>query len=154
MSRRLKLPHCRKFPPRISQEELKARTTEVMKEKGANYHFQAEFYEATSQEVVGSRNPKFCTLQPKMVHHDEDHWAEAYEFVYHFLREHKMDLTLETMEKEFDRKTKPELIGTFDKEDRNRFFAELLGTAENMKEKSFQDRVEDFAVTEGLPLNE
>lgn len=127
-----------------------------MKEKGANYHFQAEFYEATCHEVVGSRNPIFCTLQPKLGQHTEDRWAEAYEFVYNYLREHQMDLTLSAMEKEFDRKTKPELVGTFDEggTDRNKFFAELLGTAEAMKEKTFQERVEEFAVIEDLPLDE
>ena len=151
MSHRIKLPHCRKFPPRISQEDLKAQTTEVMKEKGANYHFQAQFYEATSHEVVGSKNPKFCTLQPKLVEHSEQYWAEAYEFVYDFLKKNGMDLTLSTLKVEFGKGKEPKLGGTFKDYDRNEYFSDLMAVSKSMKDISFKARVDEFAEQEHLP---
>ena len=150
MSRRIKLPHCRKFPPRISQEDLKAQTTEVMKEKGANYHFQAQFYEATSHEVVGSKEPKFCTLQPKIVPHDEEPWAQAYEFVYDFLAKNGMDLTLSTLKVEFGKGKEPKNGGMFDDYPRDEFFSGLMEVSDAMKGVSFKDRVEEFSEQERL----
>jgi hypothetical protein len=109
----------------MSQEELKARTTQVMKEKGANYHFQAKFYEATSQEVVGSSDPKFCTLQPKAKHKPgEQAWADAYAFISDYLRRFGMTLTLQTAEVEFRGASLPN-SGTFDGRDPDDYFAAL-----------------------------
>lgn len=148
----LKLPRCRKFPPRISQEDLKAQTTEVLKEKGANNHYQAQFYEATSHEVVGSDNPKFATLQPHpKVHEDDDAWNTAYEFVYQFLRENQMDFTLSTLEVEFGGKeNEPKSAGTFDSISTSEYFEDLKQTSDNLNEKTFNDFVDEFAENEGL----
>jgi hypothetical protein len=110
----------------MSQEELKARTTQVMKEKGANYHFQAQFYEATSRKVVGSTNAKFCTLQPSAKQKPgEQAWADAYEFVYHYLESFQMELTLQTLGVEFRDAPEPQRVGTFDGQDRDAYFAGL-----------------------------
>ena len=147
---RLKLPRCRKFPPRISQEDLKAQTTEVMKEKGANYHFQAQFYEATSHEVVGSKNPKFTTLQPQpKIRDKDDAWAQSYDFVFDFLKKNGMQLTLSSMNVEFGRK-KPIQTDIFEQEDRNEFFDDLIQQSKSMKRQSFKNRVKQFAKEEGL----
>ncbi|OHS93603.1 hypothetical protein TRFO_40107 [Tritrichomonas foetus] len=151
MSSRLRLPRCRKFPPRISQEDLKAQTTEVMKEKGANYHFQAQFYEATSHEVVGSKNPKFCTLQPSpKIKDEEDPWAQSYDFVMTYLKKNGMDLTLSAMNVEFGKK-KPTNTDIFDQEDLlDQFFEDLIDQSKNMKNNTFKKCVSDFARREGF----
>jgi hypothetical protein len=126
----------------MSQEELKARTTQVMKEKGANYHFQAQFYEATSQQVVGSRDPKFCSLQsnPKQKP-DEQAWAEAYEFIYDYLESLKMGLTLRTLGVEFRDSPKPRRAGTFDGQERDEYFERLC----QVKRAPLQAEVRAFA---------
>lgn len=144
MSRPLKLPPSRKFPPRMSQEELKARTTHVMKEKGANYHFQAQFYEATSHEVVGSDDPKFCTLQPKVKRKStEVTWKQAYDFIYDFLEKHKMDLTLATLSVEFGSAGEPDRTDAFRNQDRDQYFAQLRET----QRESLEEQVTDFCQT-------
>ena len=144
MSRAIKLPHCRKFPPRISQEDLKAKTTEVMKEKGANYHYQAEFYKATSEEVVGSPDPKVCTLQPRIREHDEEAWMNAYELVYEFLKEHNMQITLDTMKVEFGDAGEPKLQGTYEAAMDDEFI-ELKEISAGLKDLDFKQRVDEFA---------
>ncbi|KAK8893177.1 hypothetical protein M9Y10_021592 [Tritrichomonas musculus] len=150
MSSRLRLPHCRKFPPRISQEDLKAQTTAVMKEKGANYHFQAQYYEATSHEVVGSKNPKFSTLQPSIkIHNDDDAWVYSFDFVFDFLQKNEMNLTLSTLNVELGKK-KPARTDHFSQNDRNQYFKDLKQISNNLKHQSFSKHVNEFAKEEGI----
>jgi hypothetical protein len=112
-----------------------------MKERGANYHFQAQFYEATSHEVVGSDNPKFCTLQPSAKQKaDDPAWTRAYEFVYNFLESANMDLTLSSLRVEFGRAGEPRRKGTFDSQDREAFLAALR----RIRRPAFGDEVAEF----------
>jgi hypothetical protein len=149
-SRRVKLPHCRKFPPRISPEDLKAQTSEVMREKGANNHFQADYYERTCREVIGSTDPQFSTLQPKVRSHSEEAWAKGYEFVYSFLKKHQMDLTLSTLKVEFQKVGEPSIAGIFDRADHGRVIADLSGVAERLRGSKFDQKVHAFVAAEGL----
>lgn len=142
----LRLPRCRKFPRRISQEELKSRTTQEVNDKGGNTHFQAQFYSATAKEVVGSADPLFFTLQPVLREHDEEAWAQAYEFVYAFLKKHKMTITRDTVKTEFAGGSEPPLVGTFDNYDMEEFADALLEMSQTLNETSLKDRVESFAV--------
>lgn len=150
MSSRLRLPRCRKFPPRISQEDLKAQTTAIMKEKGANYHFQAQYYEATSHEVVGSNNPKFSTLQPSIkINKNNSAWAYSYDFVFDFLQKNNMELTLSTINVELG-KQKPVKTNIFEEKDRNQYFKDLKQTSNTLKHQSFSKHVNEFAKEEGI----
>lgn len=146
----IRVPRSRKFPPRTSQEELKAKTAEILKEKGANNHFQAQFYEATSRAVVGSKDFKFSTLQPIIkINSDKEEWQMAYDFIYDFLKKNKMDLTLSTMDVEFNlKKEKPNITNLFDGISRDQYFEDLNLQDENSK--SFSKHVEDFAKENGL----
>lgn len=146
----IKVPRSRKFPSRISQEDLKAKTSAVLKEKGANNHFQAQFYEATSQVVIGSDNFHFSTLQPKLkIKSDIEAWQMAYDFIFDFLQKNKMDLTLSTMNTEFKVEgKKPILTNTFDSIDRSNYFEDLKEQAENTE--SFSKHVDDFAKEEAI----
>ena len=154
MSSRLHLPRCRKFPPRVSQEDLKAKTTAVMKEKGANYHFQAQYYEAASKEVVGSTNPKFTTLQPTIkLNNDKTPWAYSYDFVFDFLKKNNMELTLSTINVELGKKNSRLLTGKsnlFNEEDRDQYFSELNHISEQLNYRSFAKEVNEFAQEEGI----
>jgi hypothetical protein len=142
MRGQLQVPHCRTFPPRVSHEELKARTTEVMRKNGANFHFQAALYEAASHEVVGSRDPAFCTLQPKMkLPVMDEAWAAAYEFAFEFLRAHAMELTPSAVTAECGRAGPPASKGRFKRIGRDAFFSELIA----IQRTAFQDQVDRFA---------
>jgi hypothetical protein len=126
----------------MSQEELKARTTLVMKEKGANYHFQAQFYEATSREVVGSSAPKFCSLQPTIKPRTgERAWAQAYEFIYDYLETLEMRLALQTLGVELRKAPNRPSSGAFGRQDRDEYFATLL----RIKHPPLQAEVKAFA---------
>jgi hypothetical protein len=151
MSKRVTLPHARKFPARLSQEELKSRTAEVLKEKGGNFHFQAQFYRDTAQGVVGSKSPVFSRLQPKVKNRTEESWINAYEFIYDFLRDHRMRLTLETMKIEFQEKREPILAGTFTEFPRDQYVEELKEASDNLRSSSFAQRVQSLAESQGWP---
>jgi hypothetical protein len=127
MTRPLKPGHGRKFPTRISQEDLKSETMKHLTSKGANFHFQASFYTYTSEEVVGSKDPKFATLQPTIKSNIENEaWAQAWEFIYDFLQSKRMVITLKSMKVEFGKRGEPPLGGLFEQEDRDQFFSDLL----------------------------
>jgi hypothetical protein len=149
MSRRVKLPHCRKFPPRISQEDLKAQITEILKENGTNYHAQAQLYEAASHQVVGSKAPVFCTLQPQVHQHREKAWIIAYEFVYAYLAKYGMDLTKSAMKVEFGASGEPKLTRRFQRTDLDRFYAQLTPNSGQAKTLPFQMRVARTAKAKG-----
>jgi hypothetical protein len=134
----------------MSEEDLKAQTSEVMKEKGANNHCQAQFYEVTSREVIGSLDPQFSTLQPKIRDHPEEAWGKAYEFIYSFLKKHQMALTLSTMKVEFQGTGEPSLAGIFDRTDHGRFIGDLSEVAQTLRGTSFGQKVEAFITREGL----
>jgi hypothetical protein len=125
----------------MSQDELKVRTTEVMRNNGANFHFQAMFYEATSHEVVGSRNPKFSTLQPKLRLHGRDTaWSHAFEFALEFLRTNGMELTRSAVTVECGRAGLPRPEGQFNRVDREAFFKQLIA----IDRTSLQEQVDEF----------
>jgi hypothetical protein len=141
MSRAVKAAHDRKFPTRISQEDLKTETMNYLASKGANGHFQAAFYAHTSGEVVGSSNPKFVTLQPTVRGTVEDEaWVQAFEFLYNFLETKGMALTPKAVRVEFGREREPPLGGLFDRVDRDQFFGNLLARAK----EPFTQQVESY----------
>lgn len=146
----IKVPRSRKFPPRISQDDLKAQVTSTLNAKGANNHFQAQFYEATSHEVIGSQEFKYSTMQPNIkINNDKEAWQTAYDFIFDFLQKNKMNLTLSTMDVEFSiKKEKPELVNLFDDIDRNQYFDDLIEQAKNSDD--FNTYVNNFAMEEGL----
>jgi hypothetical protein len=142
MSRSSKSSHGRKLPTRISQEELKTETMKYLASKGANSHFQATFYAHTSETVIGSPNPKFVTLQPKIKANIENEaWAQAFEFLYSFLESKEMSLTLKTAKVEFGKAGEPPRGGLFEQMNRDIYFGDLLA----LQRESFNDQVESYA---------
>jgi hypothetical protein len=120
-----------------------------MKRKSANYYFQAQFYEATSREVIGSPTTVFTTLQPKVRDHPEGAWEKSYEFVYSFMKKNEMDLTLSTLAVEFEESGGPKIKGIFDKTDHGRFVSDLVQVSQRVRHGSLRDQVHEFVGTQG-----
>ena len=146
----IKVPRSRRFPQRENQEDVKAQIAVVLKEKGANNHFQAQFYVETCREVVGSTEFKFSTLQPKIkIKDDKEDWQTAYDFIFDFLQKNKMDLTIQAMNIEFElKKEKPVLVNLFDGISRDQYFDDLIEQAKNSVD--FSTHVQNFAAEEGI----
>jgi hypothetical protein len=85
---------------RISRTELIRESRETLQRFGVGNHSRAAFIRKISSEVVGSTEPIFVQLQPKLLPHDTDAWANAFSVVFEFLKRNKMTLTLETVEVE------------------------------------------------------
>jgi hypothetical protein len=118
-----------------------------MKDMGANFHFQAQLYEAACHGVPGSTDIRFTTLQPKVNAHNEPAWIQAHEFVSAFLSKHGMTLTLSAMAVEFQAMEKPEFQGTFQTTDHGQFIANLV---QGMRRpKPFGHRVQGFISKQG-----
>ena len=139
-----KIPPARRFPKRLSQQELKDKTTAYMNENGADNHFKAQYYCKTAEEVVGLKDQIFFTLQPCIKHNDfkDISWNRTYDLVIKWLQENQMEITLQTMEKEFGSQGMPP-------EDDNlteiqQYFEQLEKTSKDIGKKSFQQRVEEW----------
>jgi hypothetical protein len=109
--------------------------------KGANFHFQARFYAESSGVIIASGNPKLVTLRPMVKDHSESAgWAQAYEFVYHFLEAHRMQETLNSLRVELGGAGEPARVGAFERAGRGAFFADLLRVAR----EGFGEQLESF----------
>ena len=139
-----KIPPARRFPKRLSQQELKDKTTAYMNENGADNHFKAEYYCKTAEEVVGLKDHIFFTLQPNIKHNDykNNAWNRTYDLVIKWLQENQMQITLETMEKEFGSKGMP----PEDEEisDVSQYFDELEKISKKIGKKDFETRVQEW----------
>ena len=140
----VKIPPARRFPKRLSQQELKDKTTAYMNENGADNHFKAQYYCKTAEEVVGLKDHIFYTLQPCIKHNDfkDNSWNRAYDLVIKWLQENQMQVTLETMEKEFGSQGMPP-------EDENlteidQYFQQLEEIAQAIGNKDFSSRVNEW----------
>ena len=138
---RIKLPHCRKFPERISEEKLKELVTKEMEKKGGNNYYQAWYYQESAAVAVNSNNPLLANIQPNPKKDDlTEGWFHAYQFVRLFLEEHKMKQTLKTIETELG--ALPQLDDTFKSINYNEFFKGLIPYTK--QKKSIQERVKEF----------
>jgi hypothetical protein len=138
------IPRSRGFPSRESQDAAKAETANAVQQSGAGFHLQAQFYADTAREVLASSNPAFVALRPGVLAIREERWIRAYDFVRHFLADHKMDLALATITDEFTEIAELGLQDTFAAVDRNEYFREICA----QERIPFHGRVAAFAAEE------
>jgi hypothetical protein len=121
----MKVPRSRTFPTRESQDRSKVETANAVRQSGAGSHLQAQFYTDTARAVAASSSPALVALRPDVLAIREERWVRAYEFVRHFLADHKMGLALATLAVEFPAIAELGLQDTFNAVDRDEYFREL-----------------------------
>ncbi|EAX98659.1 hypothetical protein TVAG_403410 [Trichomonas vaginalis G3] len=147
-----KIPPARRFPKRLSQQELKDKTTKYMNDNGADNHYKAQYYLEAANLVVGMKDPKFFTLQPNTHHTDYKNqaWNIVYQLVLQFLEENNMKLTIDTITKECGSAGLPKNdsdIGSVDD-----YMERLLDISESLASKQFQARVAEWKAEDAKGL--
>lgn len=82
---------------KLLQKEL----PQTLNENGVNNKSKAQYVKMISDEVLGSTNPNFFSMQPKIKDHSNNEaWNAAYFMVRNLLKDNELSYTLETLNKE------------------------------------------------------
>lgn len=147
----IKFRHGRKFPPRISREELYDRTNQRVEECGVNNHFQAQFTNNIAKEVVGLKDHKYESLQPELKLKDAPAWKDAFTVVQQYLTDFQMKITLESISIELQKQKLPVNESFLKNTNSISILSRLVDESSNLP--SFIDQVDQFAKEEGIPAN-
>lgn len=129
---------------RISRQELILESQEVLQNAGVGNHSRAQFLVEVSREVVGSDNPLFCQLQPKIHSHESESWIRAFSLVFQYLTEHSLQSTLSAVEAEFNQGQLPKELTTFKKGEASTHLMRILKFAPPPRGTTFKDRVKQY----------
>lgn len=138
-----KIPPARRFPKRLSQQELKDSTSAYMNKLGADNHYKAMYYQETAEEVVGMKSQMFFSIQPDLHHTDykNESWNICYRYVLEFLNANQMFLTVKAIKKELGSAGLPPETDIFDSDNLYGYFEQLIGVSKDLKHFKFKDRV-------------
>lgn len=129
---------------RISRQELIIESQEVLQNAGVGNHSRAQFLVEVSREVVGSDNPLFCQLQPKIHSHESESWIRAFSLVFQYLTEHNLQSTLSAVEAEFNQGKLPKELTTFRKGEASTHLMRIIKNAPQPRGTTFKDRVKQY----------
>lgn len=130
-------------------------TDEIRKEVHEKYGDQiklfskAKFYLYLSKAVIENSSRLMFYVIPKVKCLEDDAWFHAYEFVFTYLEEHGMKMTLEAMKTEFNDKQLPPKSGFFDDYTTNEYF-ELLIENYLSYPQTVNEKANDFALDNGF----
>jgi hypothetical protein len=80
----------------MSRPELILESRAALVQAGVGNHSRASFICEITAEVIGSANPIYAQLQPKVLDRSAEAWKRAYGLVYQFLNEHELGITIRT----------------------------------------------------------
>lgn len=129
---------------RISRLELITESQQVLQDAGVGNHSRAQFLVEVSREVVGSDDPLFCQLQPKIHSHESEPWIRAYSLVFQYLTEHNLQSTLSAVEAEFNQGQLPKELTTFKKGEASAHLMKILNYAPPPRRTTFKERVKQY----------
>lgn len=129
---------------RISKEDLINESQEVLLKSGVGNHSRAQFLSEVCQEAVGSQNPLFSQLQPKIRSHENQSWITAFRLIIQYLVEHELRLTIKSIESEFNQGKLPKELTDYNQVEIDDKFEQILRASSPLPPKSFQERVEEY----------
>ena len=132
---------------RISREELIEESRKTLEEAGVANNARAKFIKEVSKEVVGSRDPLYAQLQPKIIQHDSQAWIKAFALMFQYLNDNNLTETVSTIEVEFGQGPLPDEILEDQGVDSDKEFNDLLAgipkkTTFRVRVKEYFDRIE------------
>jgi hypothetical protein len=92
---------------------LAAEGPRVFEAHGVINHERAVFARTVGENVIGSPQPLFSSMQPRIKHHNVEAWRHAYSFALAFLKSHNATETGQAIDMEFDKTGitgKPEIL--------------------------------------------
>lgn len=151
MQSKLRLPLQKKYPPKLSQEQLRERTNLELKNHGVDNHLQAKINYQTCEAIIQSDNQIFNSIKPHpRPCHKTMAWKIALEFIYDFMKQNKLIESYKTTHLEMTQVGDPKSTGFFAQHERNIYFQKLLQTAGENAKKSFADRLQEFRKQQAL----
>ena len=141
-----KIPPARKFPKRLSQEELSEKTTNYMNSLGAENFYKARYYCESAPIIIGQKSPKFFSLQPAIRHSDgkNEAWNKAYSIVLDYLESNKMEFSLQTIKTEFGKTGIPKDFPKIETGQKSKIFNQLFGISSDLNEITFDQKVQEM----------
>ena len=134
----------------MEQKELNQRTSQLLQEKGIPSHLQACYISDILNEISSSGNEELFGLKGRIqIDEDDISWKKAFDFSITFLKRYRMDLTLNSIEKEFHISDSTDFKYGHDLDN---FFAQLKQTSTNLEGVSFFENVIKFSQQTGIPL--
>ncbi|EAY14728.1 hypothetical protein TVAG_038340 [Trichomonas vaginalis G3] len=128
----------------LHQDEIADRTRQAFEKAGGPNHFQSKTVSLAAKEVVGSKEHKFCTLQPRITPIDNDPWKDGFSLVVAFLKHYKMQNTLDTIMTELGSSPFPEQKHVYDPNLTETYFKQLTDLQENFAARDFEQNVMNF----------
>ena len=152
MSGTLHFRRGRKFPQRISREELYELVQEKIGECGVDLIAQAQFTSSMAKEVVGHKDHIFSSLQPKLKLRTDPAWRGAFSLVLSILEAYKMQITLDTIQTEVRDKRIPTNMKMLQKKEPKSFLADIVFQTTQGSKKTFRENVLGFSKHENIPI--
>ena len=128
----------------LHQEEIASQTKQVFEAAGGSYHFQSRTISLVAKQVVGSKEHKFCTLQPRIPPIDNDFWKDGFSLVIAFLKHYNMNNTIDTIMTELGSAPYPEQKHVYDPDLIDDYFEKLIALQENFAQRNFDMNVQNF----------
>ena len=127
---------------RISRQELIEESRKVLDAAGVANNARAKFVTEIARIIVGTPEPIYTQLQPKIIQHDTQAWIKAFALMFQYLNDHNLTETIAAIEAEFGQGPLPNEVLEDQGIDSNRQFNELL--AGIPKKMPFKARVLEF----------
>lgn len=134
---------------RISRQELIEESRRVLDEAGVANNARAKFVTEIARIVVGSTEPIYTQLQPKIIQHDTQAWVKAFALMFQYLNDHNLTETIAAIEAEFGQGPLPNEVLEDQGIDSDTQMNELL--AGIPKETPFRARVLEFMERNAKP---
>lgn len=128
----------------LHQDEIATRTRQSFEKAGGPNHFQAKTVSLAAKEVVGSKEHKFCTLQPRVTPINNDFWKDGFSLVVAFLKHHNMQNTIDAIMTELESMPFPEQKHVYDPNLVDTYFKQLIALQDNFAARDFEQNVMNF----------
>ncbi|KAH0793457.1 hypothetical protein GPJ56_002504 [Histomonas meleagridis] len=130
------------------EQKILKETPKMLESYGVSNQMKAQFIQHIANEVVGSDNPYFFSMQPKIkTRNTNKAWMKAYALVMNYLKENNLILTSQTIDCEFKQtKTQNPKGSLRDFNSSSDQFSDLLEYVPTDTEAEFQNKVKDFVL--------
>lgn len=142
----MNLPPKRRLPPCTSAENIRIRTNKVLKEKGVENHFQAEYFAETAKLLKTIKDRKYDIYKGSIKSMKTQAWKISYEFCIEYLKRNNQNQTISTIVTEMGKK-QVEATGKFtnDKNELSSYFEKLMNISRTRLPIPFAKRVKQNA---------
>lgn len=149
--------HVRKFPQKVSKEELYELTQQKLGECGVDVVAQAQFTSLMCKNVIGNNNYLFLSLQPHLKLRTDPAWRAAYTVAISFLQIYQMQISLDTIQTEAQNNKLPShskiLQMAPEKGNALSLLREMILQSSQGSKPTFRDYVVKFSKREKLPIS-